>query len=68
NILEQTVMVALETGGQVTLGASEVTVRPRPAPPRGERPMGGTRGQPAPAEASAPPEDVPPDVAALEDA
>jgi len=60
NILEQTVLVALETGGQVTLGATEVTVRPRTASP--------PRGQPAPAEASAPAEDVPPDVAALEDA
>lgn len=60
NILEQTVLVALETGGQVTLGATEVTVRPRPAPP--------PRRPPAPGQASAPPEDVPPDVAALEDA
>ncbi len=68
NILGQTVLVALETGGQVTLGATEVTVRPRPAPPGRERPLGGTRGQPAPAEVSAPSEDVPPDVAVLEDA
>jgi len=30
NILEQTVVVGLETGGQVTLTASEVTSRPRP--------------------------------------
>ena len=60
NILEQTVLVALETGGQVTLGATELTVRARAASP--------PRGQPAPPEASAPAEDVPPDVAALEDA
>jgi cell fate regulator YaaT (PSP1 superfamily) len=30
NVLDQTIMVGLETGGQVTLKASEVTVRPRP--------------------------------------
>ena len=30
NILEQTVVVGLETGGQVTLKVSEVTSRPRP--------------------------------------
>ena len=30
NILEQTVVVGLETGGQVTLKVSEVTPRPRP--------------------------------------
>jgi hypothetical protein len=30
NILEQTVVIGLETGGQVTLTAAEVTSRPRP--------------------------------------
>jgi cell fate regulator YaaT (PSP1 superfamily) len=39
NILEQTVVVGLETGGQVTLTAAEVTVRPRPdAGSRGQAP------------------------------
>jgi cell fate regulator YaaT (PSP1 superfamily) len=33
NILKQTVLVALETGGQVTLGPSEITILPRPTPP-----------------------------------
>jgi cell fate regulator YaaT (PSP1 superfamily) len=66
NILEQTLLVALDMGGQVTLKATEVAVRPRPAPPGRERPVGGARGQPA--ESPAPAEDVPPDVAALEDA
>jgi cell fate regulator YaaT (PSP1 superfamily) len=32
NILEQTVLIALETGGQLTLRPTEVTVRPRPQP------------------------------------
>jgi cell fate regulator YaaT (PSP1 superfamily) len=42
NILEQTVMVGLETGGQVTLTASEVTSRPRPdAGGRGQEPNRG---------------------------
>lgn len=43
NILEQTVLVGLETGGQVTLTASEVTARPRPdAGGRGQEPNRGT--------------------------
>lgn len=62
NILEQTVLVGLETGGQVALTAAEVSPAPRPEekrtpqtdrpagpsarPPRGER--GG--GRPAPAQ------------------
>ena len=33
NILEQTVVVGLETGGQVTLSTSEITLRPRPDSP-----------------------------------
>ena len=57
NILEQTVLVALETGGQVTLKATEVAARPRPAPSGREQP-----------EAPVPAEDVPPALAALEDA
>jgi cell fate regulator YaaT (PSP1 superfamily) len=49
NILEQTVLVGLETGGQVTLTASEVTSRPRPdAGGRGQEPKRGapTRTEP----------------------
>jgi len=68
NILEQTLLVALDTGGQVTLKAAEIAVRPRPAPTGRERPEGGARGRPAQGKATAPTEDVPPDVAALEDA
>ena len=42
NILEQTVVVGLETGGQVTLTVSEVTPRPRPdAGSRTQDPSGG---------------------------
>jgi cell fate regulator YaaT (PSP1 superfamily) len=33
NILRQTVLIGLETGGQVTLAPSEITILPRPAPP-----------------------------------
>ena len=33
NILKQTLLVGLETGGQVTLGPSEITILPRPGPP-----------------------------------
>jgi cell fate regulator YaaT (PSP1 superfamily) len=58
NILEQTVLVNLETGGQVTLGASEVSSVPRPEtaarpapPPRAGDPGGksGGRSEPGPA-------------------
>jgi cell fate regulator YaaT (PSP1 superfamily) len=61
NILEQSVMVNLETGGQVTLNVSEVSVRPRPD--AGGRPQDASRtnaaragvppvaGKPAPKEA-----------------
>jgi cell fate regulator YaaT (PSP1 superfamily) len=45
NILEQTVLVGLETGGQATLRPSEVTVPPRPGPPaRGHRAGHGSPG------------------------
>ena len=63
NILEQTVLISLETGGQVTLKATEVALRPRPAPPARERPARG-----ALPETPAPAEDLPSDLAALEDA
>jgi cell fate regulator YaaT (PSP1 superfamily) len=57
NILEQTVVVGLETGGQVTLSTSEITLRPRPdspgrsqdanrsAGPRGGKEAGTGRGR-----------------------
>jgi cell fate regulator YaaT (PSP1 superfamily) len=49
NILEQTVLVGLETGGQVTLTASEVTSRPRPeAAGRGQEPKRGAPARPEP--------------------
>lgn len=89
NVLEQTVLVGLETGGQIILGTSEVAVRPRPTPPArsphgGEGPAGtpaaesvpgGRPGaaagrdtrRPARPEAPPPAEDVPDDLAALED-
>lgn len=92
NILQQTVLVGLETGGQVTLRPAEITVLPRPTPPpRRQRPGqappetdpgGGRAGGPdrpmpggvGPAESGPEAqeplheaEDVPPDVAALED-
>ena len=89
NVLEQTVLVGLETGGQVILTAKEVTVRPRPTPPsRGTHAGEGPAGTPAaesapggppgaaagrdtrrPARPEAPPpaEDVPGDLAVLED-
>lgn len=41
NILEQTVLVGLETGGQVTLTASDVTSRPRPDGGRRQEPKRG---------------------------
>jgi hypothetical protein len=88
NILGQTLQVGLETGGQVTLRAGEVTVRPKPEPPprpkdaapagpRGPRegssgggPRRPSRPRPRPAQPAngAPNGDVPPDLAALEDA
>jgi hypothetical protein len=88
NVLEQTVLVALETGGQLTLRSTEVTVRPKPQPqpkarkrgegeaakpvpePRADRgapattPEAGVRG----AEVAADADEVPPDLARLEDA
>ncbi len=74
NILDQTVLLALDTGGQVTLGASEVTVRPRPdAAPRANKPKerGGRRPpKPEPPTEAAPEpsngEDLPGDLASLE--
>jgi hypothetical protein len=33
NILELTLLIGLETGGQITLSASEITILPRPGPP-----------------------------------
>jgi len=74
NILDQTVIVSLETGGQVTLGASEVSVRPRPEAARASKPKErGGRRAPKP-EGSAEPsverggngDDLPGDLAALE--
>jgi hypothetical protein len=41
NILEQTVVIGLETGGQVTLKASDVASRPRPDGGRGREPARG---------------------------
>jgi cell fate regulator YaaT (PSP1 superfamily) len=74
SILDQTVQVGLETGGQVALKAAEVTVRPRPEPPpkaKAPRAQSRPRGEPRP-QAARPPAPggnggVPPDVAALED-
>ena len=40
NILKQSLLIGLETGGQITLGPSEITVLPRPAQP-GRRQRGG---------------------------
>ncbi len=90
NVLEQTVLVALETGGQLTLRPTEVTVRPKPQVKprrRGEGEAAGgedgrpgrearaARGAEAPTRepegkgADAPEADeVPPDLARLEDA
>jgi cell fate regulator YaaT (PSP1 superfamily) len=53
HILEQTVLVGLETGGQVTLKTTEVTLRPRPGlptrrHPRGHAPPDAPAGEPAP--------------------
>jgi cell fate regulator YaaT (PSP1 superfamily) len=90
NILEETVVIGLETGGQVTLKAGEVKVRPRPeAPARGHRrvehrPEGplaeeqaGRPPAPTDPEGGVPtleqkeqhsePDDIPADLAALED-
>ncbi len=47
NILEQTVLIGLETGGQITLGVSQITARPAPSSPaRGSR-RGGSPDVPA---------------------
>lgn len=43
NILDQTVQVGLETGGQVTLTVAEVTVRPKPSPTAAREPAGPGR-------------------------
>jgi hypothetical protein len=74
SILDQTVQVGLETGGQVALKAAEVTVRPRPEPPpkaktprAQSRPRGESRPQAARPPAPGGNGDAPPDVAALED-
>ena len=98
NILKQTVLVSLETGGQVTLRPSEITILPRPTPSarrkRGDqpppdsagggsasagsrtvgRPSGSDRcspdavaAEPAAPENSHTTEDIPKDVATLED-
>jgi cell fate regulator YaaT (PSP1 superfamily) len=47
NILKQTVLVGLESGGQVVLKPSEITILPRPAPPARRQ-----RGGQSPAEAT----------------
>ncbi len=70
NILEQTVLVGLETGGQVTLKAAEITLRPVPTPPgrgshRGESSPDVPGGdpprsrRPAGGESEAPPRTIP---------
>jgi len=67
SILDQTVLVGLETGGQVTCRAGEVSVRPRPEPTRsggrGPGPGGGPRRAAPPRDAA----ETPADLAALED-
>jgi len=78
NILDRTIQVGLETGGQVTLRADEVTVRPKPEPPprppEAARPKNGPQGRdggrrpPRPALPEPAAEaDVPADLQALED-
>jgi cell fate regulator YaaT (PSP1 superfamily) len=74
SILDQTLQVGLETGGQVALKAADVTVRPKPEPPpkaksgRGQaRPRGELRPPPARPPASGENGEVPPDLAVLED-
>jgi hypothetical protein len=47
NILKQTLLIGLETGGQVTLGPSEITILPRPGPPA-RRQRGGQAAPVAP--------------------
>ncbi len=51
NILKQTVLVGLETGGQVTLGPSEITILSRPTPPA-RRQRGGQSPPDSPSGAS----------------
>jgi len=67
NILEQTIQVGLETGGQVSLTAAEVTARPRPeaaaSPGRGqgnERAADGKSGKGGRGKAARPPDPTPP--------
>jgi len=80
NILKQTLLVGLETGGQVTLKPSEITILPRLAAPSkrqrgGQPPSGSTDGQSTPggSRAGEPPtraleaDDASQDVADLED-
>jgi cell fate regulator YaaT (PSP1 superfamily) len=74
SILDQTLQVGLETGGQVALKAAEVTVRPKPEPPpraktgKGQaRPRGELRPLPSRPPASGENGEVPPDIAVLED-
>jgi len=51
NVLEQTVQVALETGGQLTLRSTDVAVRPRPQPqPKSRRKGEGGPETPGPRE------------------
>jgi cell fate regulator YaaT (PSP1 superfamily) len=53
NILKQTVLVGLETGGQITLKPTEITILPRPTPPArrqrtGQAPLDATSAESAP--------------------
>ena len=88
NVLEQTVLVTLETGGQLTLRPTEVTVRPKLQPlPKARKRGEGEAPKPAPepradrsapsatpetevrgAEAAVDADEMPPDLARLEDA
>jgi cell fate regulator YaaT (PSP1 superfamily) len=78
NILDQTLQIGLETGGQVTVKAAEVSLRPRPEQPpkaregrppaaRREGRPGPLRSQPGPADAAPPGNGENGNLAALED-